>query len=119
VDRALVEAYAGLAARPAVHVPALYSRLGAQPLFSQALDRPLTPAEMWGGFEKLEQLLAERAPVLLVQLKETIQKLEATLETSAGRACQAGTAQSFIRFVRKRPRQLVTRLSIPILSCLG
>jgi CHAT domain len=45
VDRALAEAYVGLASRPDMNVPALYSRLGAQPLFG-AEDRVLTPDEI-------------------------------------------------------------------------
>lgn len=51
VDRALVEAYAGLSDRPDVNVPALYSRLGAQPLFSAALDQPLTAFGIQRGLE--------------------------------------------------------------------
>src|SRR5205823_8439629 len=41
VDVALAEACAGLAERSDITVPALYSRLGAYPLFSDTLDRDL------------------------------------------------------------------------------
>jgi len=41
VDRALVEACAGLAERYDIIVPVLYSRLGGRPLFSDTLERPL------------------------------------------------------------------------------
>src|SRR5262245_50229286 len=82
VDRALVQAYAGLVARPDVNVPALYSRLGAQPLFSTALDRPLTAGEIKAGLPKLDDLLAERAPVLRPRLAENAEQLQSTLETS-------------------------------------
>jgi WD40 repeat protein len=64
VDRALVEACAGLAERYDITVPALYSRLGGRPLFSDTPDRPLTHAEIGFGLDRLETLLAERAPVL-------------------------------------------------------
>jgi WD40 repeat protein len=82
VDRALVEAYAGLAARSDVNVPALYSRLGTQPLFSTALDRPLTAAEIKDGLQKLDDLLAARAPVLRLRLAESAGQLRSTLATS-------------------------------------
>jgi energy-coupling factor transporter ATP-binding protein EcfA2 len=65
VDRALTEAAAALAGRGDILVPALFSRLGERPLFSQAADRPLTPAEIAAGLDQLLDLLAQRAPVLL------------------------------------------------------
>ena len=46
-----MEASAGLAGRPDATVPALYSRLGGLPLFSDALDRPLTAAEIGDGLD--------------------------------------------------------------------
>src|SRR5205823_7898993 len=82
VDRALVEAYAGLAARSDINVPALYSRLGTQPLFSTALDRPLTVAEIKAGLRQLDELLIERAPVLRPRLVENAGRLQSMLETS-------------------------------------
>jgi energy-coupling factor transporter ATP-binding protein EcfA2 len=80
VDRALVEAYAGLASRPDVNVPALYSRLGSQPLFSRAADRALTGLEIGLGLEKLDKLLTERAPVLRQKFENSAQKLQPTLD---------------------------------------
>ena len=81
VDRALVEAYAGLAARPDINVPALYSRLGEQPLFSVALDRPLTAGEIKRGLEELNKLLTERAPVLQPELAKNVEILQRLLNT--------------------------------------
>ena len=59
VDAALVKAYTGLASRLDVHVPALYSRLGDQPLFSPAVDRELTGGEIHVGIEQLDTLLID------------------------------------------------------------
>lgn len=64
VDRALDEAYAGLSERYDVMVPALYSRLGGRPLFSDVLDRALTNEEIEFGLAQLESLVGERAPIL-------------------------------------------------------
>ena len=66
VDRAIVEASAGLSGAADATVPALYSRLGGRPLFSDLLaqDRPLTMAEIRYGLEELGHLLKARAPVL-------------------------------------------------------
>jgi WD40 repeat protein len=80
VDRALVEAYAGLANRPDVNVPALYSRLGAQPLFSIG-NRESTPNEIQSGLERFEGLIRERAPGLQPQLEQTKKKLLAWVDT--------------------------------------
>jgi hypothetical protein len=79
VDRALAKAYAGLAARADVAVPALYSRLGDQPLFSSALDRQLTSDEIGKGLTHLERLLVARAPVLSPRLAAEAQTLRAML----------------------------------------
>jgi hypothetical protein len=83
VDRALVEAYTGLAGRPDINVPALYSRLRAQPLFSAALDRALTAAEIRSGLEELHRLLENRAPVLQPRLTTGCRALQPLLETNA------------------------------------
>jgi hypothetical protein len=91
VDRALVQAYAGLAGRPDVNIPVLYSRLGAQPLFSKALDRPLTDGEIRTGLQKLDDLLAARAPVLRPRLAENARQLQSRLGTSPEALC--GTAR--------------------------
>ncbi len=66
-DLALVEATAGLAERGDITVPALYSRLAGQSLFSDDV-RPLqdlTPREIGDGLDRAAPALAERAPVLL------------------------------------------------------
>jgi WD40 repeat protein/energy-coupling factor transporter ATP-binding protein EcfA2 len=83
VDRALVEAYAGLAGRLDINVPALYSRLGSQPLFSMALDRQLTPGEIRAGLQQLEELLVDRAPVLRPRLAENAETLQRLLGTAS------------------------------------
>ena len=81
MDRALAEAYAGLMSRPDVNVPALYSRLADQPLFSIALDRSLTNAEIGAGLELVGELLPERAPVLQTQFEDLARSLKSTLQT--------------------------------------
>lgn len=63
VDVALQEATAGLGDRYDITVPALFSRLGGRPLFSDRLeDRELTDEEIEYGIGKLQKLIAERAP---------------------------------------------------------
>jgi hypothetical protein len=47
--RALAESTAGLAARGDVLVPALFSRLGGNPLFADRLDVGLTPRTISAG----------------------------------------------------------------------
>ncbi len=65
VDLALAESMAGLAERYDLTVPALYSRLGERPLFSDSLDRKLTNQEITFGLTAMEQLLSSHAPILL------------------------------------------------------
>ena len=79
VDSALHEALAGLAERGDVTVPALFSRLGGRPLFSDQLDRELTNTDIQYGLKQFEKLLSERAPVLHSKLSEPAQKLENSL----------------------------------------
>ena len=79
LDRALVEACAGLAERADVVVPALYSRLGGRPLFSDALDRELTDAEIEFGLGRVRELLGERAPVLRSEFSGREAPLRGTL----------------------------------------
>jgi len=79
VDRALQEATASLAERQDVTVPALFSRLGGRPLFSDQLDRDLTIAEIKFGLEQVEKLLLERSPILYPKLHTPSQKLTNTL----------------------------------------
>ena len=80
VDRALVEACAGLAERYDVTVPALYSRLGGRPLFSDTLDRELTDNDIKFGLAQLGALLPKRAPVL----QPAFETLAATLRGTLG-----------------------------------
>ncbi|MBD2494307.1 SUMF1/EgtB/PvdO family nonheme iron enzyme [Nostoc sp. FACHB-280] len=75
VDIALHEATASLAERGDITVPALFSRLGARPLFSDQLDRALTNSEIEYGLEHLKKLLSERSPVLSHPFEEQAQKL--------------------------------------------
>ena len=84
VDRALVEAYAGLADRPDATVPALYSRLGSIPLFSDSLDRPLTAAEIDDGLQQLTDLLPMRAPVLQPPFAALAGMVQGGLATASG-----------------------------------
>ncbi|AFY43471.1 CHAT domain-containing protein [Nostoc sp. PCC 7107] len=81
VDTALQEATASLAERQDVTVPALFSRLGGRPLFSDQLDRNLTPAEIEFGLEQLKKLLLERSPILYPKLHTPAQKLINTFGT--------------------------------------
>ncbi|MEH2324325.1 MAG: CHAT domain-containing protein [Nostoc sp.] len=80
VDSALHEATATLAERGDVTVPALFSRLGGRPLFSDQLDRELTNAEIQYGLERLVKLLPERSPILEKKFTDIAQQLGNTLE---------------------------------------
>jgi hypothetical protein len=92
VDRALAEAYAGLMSRRDVNVPALYSRLADQPLFSLALDRFLTNEEIRAGLELVGGLLSERAPVLQSQFEDLARSLKTTLQTDPASLSAAAKA---------------------------
>ncbi|NMF61720.1 nSTAND1 domain-containing NTPase [Brasilonema octagenarum] len=83
VDSALHEATATLAERGDVTVPALFSRLGGRPLFSDQLDRKLTNAEIQYGLERLVQLLPERSPVLEKKFAQLEGQLKNTLGADA------------------------------------
>ncbi|MEJ6485362.1 CHAT domain-containing protein [Nostoc punctiforme UO1] len=84
VDTALQEATAGLGKRHDIAVPALFSRLGGHPLFSDRLDdRELTDEEIEYGIEKLQQLLQERAPHASV-LKQRFETQVKTLKNTRG-----------------------------------
>jgi WD40 repeat protein len=79
-DRALAEATAGLADQPDISVPALFSRLGARPLFSDLLaDRPLTNGEIEFALTQFGDHLATRAPILTGQFDKLAAKLRATI----------------------------------------
>lgn len=79
VDLALVEATAGLQGRGDITVPALFSRLGGRPLFSNVVREQLTNEEIKYGLEKLKQLLPERAPVLSEKLQKHIKTIHGVL----------------------------------------
>jgi hypothetical protein len=83
VDRALVEATAGVAERGDITVPALYSRLGGRPLFSVAplrLDE-LTDGDLSYGLDRLAGLMPERAPVLQTSFATYAATVRGTLGT--------------------------------------
>ncbi|MCT7962170.1 CHAT domain-containing protein [Laspinema sp. D1] len=84
VDLALQEATAGLGKRHDITVPALFSRLGGRPLFSDRLDnRELTDEEIDYGIEKLKLLLQERSPNAAV-LKRRFEKQVKILKNTRG-----------------------------------
>ena len=83
VDSALSEALGTLQGQYDVTVPALFSRLGGRPLFSDTLDRPLTDAEIRSGLDLLPALVKERAPVLMVESEALAKKMRATLGADA------------------------------------
>lgn len=89
VDRALVEATIAIADRSDVTVPAIYSRLGGQPLFSYSLDRSLTPSEIDSGLNAVESLLSERAPILIERFKVAAGAVQRTLSTDLASISQA------------------------------
>lgn len=82
VDVALQEATAGLGDRHDITVPALFSRLGGRPLFSDRLEnRELTDEEIEYGIDKLRELLQERSPhasVLQQRFKTQVETLKKT-----------------------------------------
>lgn len=87
VDLALVEANAGLAEHADVLVPALYSRLGDRPLFSDRDDgRALTAPEIERGLARLAELVPVRAPALHRELAEATQAALRQLDQGAGGA---------------------------------
>jgi WD40 repeat protein/energy-coupling factor transporter ATP-binding protein EcfA2 len=84
VDVALQEATAGLGNLPDITVPALFSRLGGNPLFSDRLeDRELTDVEIDDGITDLRQLIIERAPNATV-LKQNLETQVETLNSIRG-----------------------------------
>ena len=80
VDCAVSAALVGLQGRADVTVPALFSRLGGRPLWTDALDRPLTGAEIDYGLGQMGTLLDERAPVLKREFEDLAATLRASLE---------------------------------------
>jgi WD40 repeat protein len=85
VDRALVEATAGLAEETDITVPVLYSRLGGKPLFEETVKRALTGEEIERGLRKLAKLLDERAPTLkddFAKVADVIRRTATTAEAA-------------------------------------
>jgi len=80
VDRALNQSFMAIANQHDLTVPALYSRLGGKPLFSDSLDRLLTNKEIKYGLERVPILLQERAPILLPQFEVQVAPLLGTLD---------------------------------------
>ncbi len=80
VERALVQACAGLIGQDDVLVPALYSRLAGRPLFSDELEgHELTAAEVVFGLDRLLGLFAERAPALMPRLLGLVNQVRVQL----------------------------------------
>ena len=92
VDLALQEATAGLGHRQDITVPALFSRLGGRPLFSDRLEgRELTDGEIEFGLAELGKLIEQRAPnatVLKESFEQQVQTLNQTQGSELPAACQ-------------------------------
>jgi WD40 repeat protein len=78
-DRALPEALVSLQGRFDATVPALMSRLGGRPMFSDTADRPLTDLELVDGLDRLPTLFTERAPILIEPLEQASARIRQTL----------------------------------------
>ncbi len=93
VDLALEEATAGLGHRDDITVPAIFSRLGGRPLFTDRLDdRELTDAEIEFGLEEFRKLLLKRAPNAKV-LKESFEQQVQILKQTQGSQLPAARQQ--------------------------
>lgn len=80
VERALVEACAGLIGQTDLSVPALYSRLRGKPLFGDELHgRDMTGAEIIFGLDRMMELSVERAPILLPRLLSLTNQIRGAL----------------------------------------
>ena len=120
VDTALQEATAGLSKRHDITVPALFSRLGGRPLFSDRLDdRDLTDEEIEYGIEKLRQLLQERAPHASV-LKQRFETQVKTLKDTRGAESRTAREQRQQAIVELNNLcEQVIELSFDALAALG
>ncbi len=94
IDRALGEATGTLQGRFDVTVPALFSRLGGRPLFSDTLDRPLTAEEVRFGLDRLPALVTQRAPVLTTDSAALADRLRTSLGADPA-ALSAETRREF------------------------
>lgn len=93
VDLALQEATAGLESRRDIVVPALFSRLGGQPLFSDRLEgRSLNDAEIDFGLAEFEALIQARAPHA-EKLRESFNQQVKTLKSFRGAESSTGLEQ--------------------------
>ncbi len=93
VDLALQEATAGLGHRHDITVPALFSRLGGRPLFSDRLEgRELTDGEIEFGLEELGKLIGQRAPNATV-LQESFEQQVQILNKTQGSELPAARQQ--------------------------
>jgi WD40 repeat protein/energy-coupling factor transporter ATP-binding protein EcfA2 len=120
VDTSLQEATAGLGKRHDIAVPALFSRLGGRPLFSDRLDdRDLTDEEIEYGIEKLRQLLQERAPHASV-LKQRFETQVKTLKDTRGADSRTAREQRQQAIVELNNLcEQVIELSFDALAALG
>jgi WD40 repeat protein/energy-coupling factor transporter ATP-binding protein EcfA2 len=120
VDTALQEATAGLGKRHDIAVPALFSRLGGRPLFSDRLDdRDLTDEEIEYGIEKLSKLLRERAPHASV-LKQKFKTQVETLKDTRGAESRTAREQRQQAIVEiDHLCDQVLEISFDALSALG
>lgn len=82
IDLSLVEATATLAERFDILYPALFNRLGGQPLFSETLDRDPTNLEIDQGLSSLEKILPKQAPILQDKFNQLQNILKKTLNTN-------------------------------------
>ncbi|MGI0484952.1 CHASE2 domain-containing protein [Pantanalinema rosaneae CENA516] len=93
VDLALQAATVGLASRSDVVVPALFSRLGERPLFSDRLEgRELTDAEIEFGIAEFGKLIDDRAPNA-TKLRESLNLQVQVLATFRGATSSPGLTQ--------------------------
>ena len=120
VDTALQEATAGLGKRHDIAVPALFSRLGGRPLFSDRLDdRELTDEEIEYGIEKLRHLLQERAPNASV-LKQRFQTQVKALKDTRGAESRTAREQRQQAIVELNNLcEQVIEISFDALAALG
>ncbi|MEM9459920.1 MAG: CHAT domain-containing protein, partial [Myxococcota bacterium] len=88
VDTALVQACAEVRQHDDSVVPALFSRLGGRPLFTDDLDRPLTEAELRATTEQVDALFHERAPVLRDQARVLAEAVSIDPSTLMGLAAR-------------------------------
>lgn len=118
-DLALAQSLAGLQGKHDRTVPALFSRLGSHPLFSDDVERALTDKELEFGLAKLAELLPERAPVMDGLRDSLTRSLRATLGADVSSLSESSRAE------RKDALEKLNSLSLEALDlsfnalCLG